>query len=90
MGWSVFSFLISFVRVCGVECVFISNIICESVWDGEMILELDIISNIICESVWDGVHLHFLISFVRVCGMECIFISNIICESVWDGVHLHF
>ena len=34
MGWSVFSFLISFVRVCGMECIFISNIICDSVWDG--------------------------------------------------------
>ena len=32
----------------------------------------------------------FLISFVRVCGMECFKFSNIICDSVWDGVYLHF
>ena len=70
MGWSVFTFLISFVRVCGMECIFISYIICESVWDGVHLhflisfvrvcgMECIFISNIICESVWDGVHLHF-------------------------------
>ena len=52
------------------ECIYISNIICESVWDGVHLhflisfvkvcgMECIYISNIICESVWDGVHLHF-------------------------------
>ena len=70
MGWSSFTFLISFVRVCGMECIYISNIICESVRDGVHLhflisfvrvcgMECIFISNIICESVWDGVHLHF-------------------------------
>ena len=52
------------------ECIYISNIISESVWDGVYLhflisfvrvcgMECIYISNIICESVWDGVYFHF-------------------------------